>query len=243
MSPKNASKLNGKLGGRPSRQEGHIREAWKRGIEGAAAASDFFAAQKIVRLTDEHPVKRLLLRLLAGGKPLKLEEFYVSLCIAVGPTSKMTELAPLFIPLVEEFASRTSFHDGTFDPARANVLGQNRLALQKTYFKSFTNADGCDIVSVYLPDDHGNVDHDSHDNTVDVQIDRRNVELGFFLFAHDFALQQAGRPAWLQLALLNPKTRAESGYFRGDDVPEKMMYPTVWQRVLGQPIPQVIWAA
>lgn len=243
MSPKCASRVNGKLGGRPSRHERSIREAWKNGIEGAATASEFFATSKMLRLTEEHSVKRLLLRLLSGIGPLNLEEFYVSLCIAVGPTSKMTELAPLFVPVVQEFAARTSFHDGIFDSSRAYVLGANRLALQETYFKSFAKADGLDIVSVYLPDENGNVDHDTHAKIVEVRVDRHSVEIGFYLFAHDFALHRAGRPSWLQLALLNSKTRTESGYFRGDDIPEQLMHPTVWQRVLGQPIPQVVWAA
>lgn len=144
--------------------------------------------------------------------------------------------------------------DSGIDEALADVF-----LMKKGYFRSFEEEDGDDVIRVFLGDKNNYVDvHAGPDKYVDVRVDRRQVEVGFFRVAYDYYLQDAGlllerpngeRQPWLKAAFRHRKQPCESALFFGEDdeafeaemEAREAGSKTIWQKLLGSTGRDLVW--
>lgn len=266
-----AASLRGGPGVRPSWAARAVSRKWNQAFETLSQAfpSAFGmnaakARAYIVSLADTPGLHRFVARLNEGGdRPAKAlptpEEVAFSFAFemrrleAVDPAT-VRAMAERLLQVWPQPTAAIRACDPGIDAALADVF-----LMKKGYFRSFEEADGDDVIRVYLSDKNHSVDICAgEDKYVDVCVNRRQVEVGFYRRAHDYYLQDAGlllerpseeRQPWLKAAFRHRKQPCESGLFfaEDDEAFEEEMEAreaedrTVWQRLLGLTGRDLVW--
>lgn len=263
--------LRGALGGRPTRTANAANKKWNQAFETLSrefpTAFDVDAAKIqpfIVELAQAPGLRRFVARLgEEGSRPAKTlptpEEVAYSLAFelrGLGARNPATvrAMAERLLQIWPQPTVAIRACDPAIDAALADLF-----LMKKGYFRSFEEAEGDDVIRVFLGDKNNYVDiHAGEEKCVDVQVDRRQVEVGFFRVGYDYFLQEAGllleqpsgeRQPWLKAAFCHRKQHCESGLFFGEgeeafeeamDLVEKGS-KTIWQRLLGLTGRDLVW--
>ncbi len=267
--------LRGARGGRPSRERKAAAARWTKTlgpiVSGYAATLHLSEAEVdwvATRVTEGKGVKRFLYRLDAADVPWRKElpspeEVAFSLAVELRATgvrgvvnaveddpAAVRAMADRFLqvwPMPTEATRRCAER---VDESLANV----RLALRK-YFESFAQPQGRDVIRVLLGDGVGYINYmqaSEPDYYLDVRLDRRCVEGGFFRLGSDYYLRESeeisyeAEPAKIWMRGLTGaghhcRLHHESGLFRGESedtydeslLKEDGMLQAIWQRIIG----------
>jgi hypothetical protein len=218
-------RANGLFGGRPTKQVRELRDCFEQQV--AIVRETFAPTADSANVALPPFIHRFVYRKLAGRPFPRPEELFVSfLPLAGGGHNGREEEFKACIDsfIVTKLARLYTAADAgvreNVRPCREDVFETTRskLAYQTAYF-SFSSS-GPDAVRVdFWQEDRGATDYLSTDprHFAIVQVDRRAVELGFFLTMNDYSLLRDGERYHLHFAYRDIKHGIELGEFHGDD--------------------------
>lgn len=107
----------------------------------------------------------------------------------------------------------------------------DRVALLKTYFSSFSAPNATETVYVWLPSEDHAV-HWDEDRRLVVPVSlntTQGADRGFFRIGHDYSLSNAPPVEWLQICYLDDKCLMEAGKFGGRSIGKQTDH-VLWMR-------------